>query len=558
MKWILKDENVLPEDIKKMDEELEAGYLLASVLVGREIKDSSEGKNYLATSNLFEDAYLLPDLKKALDRVKLAREKNEKTVVFGDYDADGITASAIMKKALEAYGIDAKVHIPDRFSEGYGMNKDAVKKLSEEGFSLIITVDCAISCVEEISYASSLGMDVIVTDHHNCPDVLPSCVALINPKRKDSLYPTSVLSGAGVAYKFAMALLGEDINDELIQLAAIGTIADVVDLTGENRGIVSKGIKAINEKPLPGIEALLMSASKSENIDVTSIAFLVSPRINCAGRMESPFLSYELLMERDREKAFLKADRLNKLNNERRAIEQKIYDEAVKTIKDEKYFEDEIIVVGGKNWHQGVVGIVAAKIAEAVHKPCILISYDSEGIGKGSGRSIEGFDIYSAIKSTENTLIKFGGHTMAAGIALEEKNEDAFRKAINSYACSFMTEDIKVRKLYIDARVHPSDITLKNLEKLSLLEPCGAGNSKPVFACLSTKIDYLKILSEGKHLKLRVQKDGVFLEAVGFGMGKTAEKLKNGMTAHIAGNLEINDYTGRPQMILKDILYKEE
>lgn len=554
-KWIFKDEKNDPVLTEKIARELDCGKLAASVLVSRGIKSAASAKEFLNPCEVWNDPYLLPDLARAVNRIKLAKERREKTAVFGDYDADGVTSSVIMTRVLSDFGLNVTTYLPDRIKDGYGMNKPAIDFMAENGISLIITVDCGISCVEEIAYAKRLGIDTVVTDHHKCPETLPECEAIVNPKRSDSLYPFKDLSGAGVAYKLSAALIGIDAVKPLVEFAAIGTVADVVSLTGENRLIVMDGLEKINSNPSPGIAALLKSASKTGKADSSCLAFIVSPRINCAGRMENPKAAYDLLTAYNIKEAEEKAKRLNELNSLRQATEQNIYREAVEIIKDKNLIEDEVIVVGKKGWHEGVIGIVAARVTEKTNKPCIVISYGDDGIGKGSGRSIEGFDLYEALSASKGSLVKFGGHSGAAGLSLKMSDEEIFRSKINTYASEVLTDEDRIKKIYIDARADLKDITVKNINVLSLFEPTGSGNTLPVFGLINVKILDMRLLSEGKHLKLVLEKDGFTLDAIGFNMGTVSKKLYTGKIIHAAGNIEINDYTKKPQLIIKDILY---
>lgn len=554
-KWIFKDEKNDSAIKIGLESELECGKLVASVLAARGIKSAAEAKEFLNPSEVWNDPYLLPDLSRAVNRIKLAKERKEKTAVFGDYDADGVTASVIMTKALSDFGLDVITYLPDRIQDGYGMNRQAIDIFKVEGISLIVTVDCGISCAEEIAYAKRLGIDTIVTDHHKCPEVLPECEALVNPKRSDSMYPFKDLSGAGVAYKLSCALIGKGASEYLLEFAAVGTVADVVSLTGENRMIVKDGLKKINSNPSLGIGALLSSASKKGNVDSTCLAFIISPRINCAGRMENPRVAYDLLTAMRKDEAEIKAKKLNELNRLRQMTEQNIYKEAVEIIKDNNLIDDEVIIVGKTGWHEGVIGIVAAKITEKTNKPCIVISYKDDGIGKGSGRSTESFDLYEALEDSKDCLIKFGGHFGAAGLSLKLSDEKKFRIKINTYAKEMLTDDDRIKKIYIDSKAEIKDISVENIKALSLLEPMGAGNTVPVFGFINVKITDMKLLSEGKHLKLVLEKDGYTLDAIGFNMGQISKKLYTGKIIHAAGSLEINDYTKKPQVIIKDILY---
>lgn len=553
-KWIFKDENSDPLLTKKLADSLGCGSLIAKVLQSIKMKDADEAKKFLFDSESENDPYLLPDMALAVNRLKIAVDGGEKVAVFGDYDADGITATAIMTTALKEFGLDTVKYIPDRFNDGYGMNKSAIDALAEKNVKLIVTVDCGIACAEEIKYAKTLGIDTIVTDHHNCPEKLPDCTAVINPKRSDSAYPFPELAGAGVAYKIASVLNCEN-KKRFAELAAIGTVADVVSLTGENRTIVKSGLETINSDPNFGLEALMLSSAKSNKVTSENIAFIIAPRINSAGRMDTPELAYELLTSRDKSEAYEKAQMLCKLNVKRQNTEKRIYSEAIEYIKEQGLLDDEVIVVGGQGWDSGVIGIVAARITEAAYKPSIVISYDGNGDGKASGRSIDGFNLYDALCDSGNCLEKFGGHAMAAGLSIKRENEAVFRKSVNEYASRIIKEEDRIRKIIIDAKAEPEDITVKNITELELLEPTGADNRTPVFAFINAKIADMRLLSEGKHLKLTLEKDGFGLDAIKFNVGSVAKKLYIGMKVHAAGNLAVNDYNGRPQLIIKDILY---
>ncbi len=552
--WIVKNKSVSNEAHKALMEELSCGYLLAAALSARGLDEPQKAETFLAMEDDFYDPFLMPDMDKALNRIKIAKARGETVAVYGDYDADGLTATVIMKQCLSAFGLTVCHYLPDRFSEGYGVNKEAIDSLCLKGVTLIITVDCGVSSVNEVAYARSKGIDTIVTDHHNCPEQLPEALAVINPKRLDSAYPFAQLAGAGVAYKVAAALLGEKAAYPYLEFAAIGTVADVVELVGENRIIVAKGLEIIRISPSPPVAALLMAASKITAVDASTISFLLAPRLNCAGRIAHAQKALDLL-EADEKTAPRFAEELNALNRKRQMTEQEIYKEALDIIRSEALYNDAVIVAAGRGWNLGVIGIAAAKITEAAYRPCILIAVDENGLGRGSGRSIEGFDLYDAIKSGADALIKFGGHALAAGISLYEDDIADFRQAINAYAKEHMTDDIRIKKVFVDAVIPPEAITVHNIEELSRLEPCGKGNEKPLFAFTNAKISDIRELSEGKHLKIVLSKGGMLLEAIAFGFGKAGKKLYKGMEIHVAGYLEINDYTGNAQMVVKDILY---
>ncbi len=555
VKWVVRGEDVANDTVYSLMNDLGCGYLLASVLCSRGITNASEAKKITEHKEIWHDPMMLPDIALAVNRIKNAKAGDELVAVFGDYDADGITATIIMQGCLEEYGIKTVKYIPDRADEGYGLNTNAIDKLKADGVKLIVTVDCGIASVNEINYAKKLGIDTIVTDHHNCPEVIPDCIAVVNPKRKNSLYPCKFLAGAGVAYKFACALIGIENAEKYLEFAAIGTVADVVEINDENRKIVTEGLKIINTQPSYGTNALLYAASKSE-ADSTTLAYIIGPRINCAGRMEKPDAAYELLHSKSAEVAESFAEKLSCLNKERQKCEQEIYEEAVSEIKRRNLQNDKVIIVGGKGWNPGVIGIAAAKITEKAYKPCILIAYGNDGIGRASGRSIDGFDLYEALKNCDEQLIKYGGHSLAAGLTIERDKEELFRKKMNDYAEKIMTEDSAIRKIFVDSVITPEVITVEGIRELSLLEPFGTGNEKPIFAIADAKIADMRELSDGKHLKLTLKKNDRVLDAIGFGQGPLAKKLYKGMSVYVSGNIEINDYNGQPQMIVRDILYK--
>ena len=555
VKWIIRDENIPLDKVIGLMNEIGCGYLLASVLCSRGYAESGKARELISGKEVWHDPMLLPDIALAINRIKSAKAKKELVAVYGDYDADGITATVIMQRCLEEFGVSTVKYIPDRGEEGYGLNKNAIEELKQKGVSLIVTVDCGIASIDEINFAFGLGIDTIVTDHHNCPEQLPRCTAVVNPKRKDSIYPFKNLAGAGVAYKFACALIGVENAENFLELAAIGTVADVVELIDENRKIVSEGLEIINKNPSPGINALLALSSVKE-ADSTSLAFVLSPRINCAGRIESPESAYRLLTAKTIEDADFCAKKLNELNRKRQLCEQEIYEQVVEEIKRRSLHNDDVIVAGGTGWNPGVIGIVAARITERANKPCVLITYDNDGIGRASGRSVEGFNLYEALKYCESVLVKYGGHALAAGLTIERDNEEKFRTMINNFAIKNSPPDISVKKVYIDTVIPIDAVNVENIEELKCLEPYGTGNEKPVFAITDAKISDIRELSEGKHLKFTVYKNSKYLDAIAFGYGALAKKLYNGMSVHVSGHIDINDYTGRGQMIVKDILYK--
>ncbi len=531
---------------------------LLRILLNRDIKTKDEIEKFLNPKiNDFFDPFLLKDMDKAVDRINKAIENKEKIAIYGDYDVDGVTASAILTLYLRERA-DIVNYIPKREGEGYGVNTDAILKLKSEGVTLIITVDCGITSVEEARYAKDLGIDLIVTDHHTCPDILPECLAVINPKRQDGNYPFSELCGAGVALKLVMAL-GEKNLDKYLAICAVGTVADIVPLISENRIIVSLGLLALRKNKLKQISCLSEIAGLSyENITSEDLGFVIGPRINAAGRMGSAFDALTLLLSEDDYEIAKKAEILNRKNLIRQETEQNIIKEAVNMAENELLKSNkDILVLWGENWHEGVIGIVSSKITDKYYKPSILLSL-SEDMAKGSGRSIKGFNIYDALKSQEHNLVKFGGHELAAGLSLKKENLARFKEEIEEYAKEYMKDKKFLPELFLDSELTVDDMNEEFLKLLSLLEPFGMGNLRPVLLIKDARIIKVMAFKEGKHLRISIEKEGKTVEAVGFNMGNFSEYLSPGDEIYIAATLEINEFRGirKFQLKIKDIKKK--
>ncbi|MDP4132906.1 MAG: single-stranded-DNA-specific exonuclease RecJ [Bacillota bacterium] len=553
--WIFLDEKTNRDNVSELAKKLGCSRLFAQILANRGIKSLEEASEFLKESDTqWGDPFLLPDMEKALNRIKYAIKNGEKITVYGDYDVDGITSCVIMASCLSRLGVCADVYIPNRITEGYGFNRAAIDNIKAKDTNLIISVDCGISSKADIEYARQLGIDVIVTDHHNCPDILPICSAVINPKIQGCIYPFKDLAGVGVTYKLACALLGIDSDSSFLELASLGTVADLVSLRGENRRIVKEGLTKINSGSNLGVKALLNSAKNGE-ITASALSYIIAPRINSAGRMDDPIVAYNLLSSEDFEEAQNIALKLEALNKDRQNEEHSIFEEAVAIIKEQELYRDDVIVVCKEGWNPGVIGIAASKITEKAYKPCIIVSYDENGNGKGSGRSIESFNLFDALKCCSDNLDHFGGHAQAAGVAFSKEQEPLFRGAINQYAKEHINDEMRIKKIYIETQVLPEDITVENINAINKLEPFGTDNPAPVFALVNVKIADMRILSEGKHLKFSLEKDGFYIDGIAFGFGYLSKKLYTGKKIHAAGELSINDYNGKPQLVIKDILY---
>lgn len=498
----------------------------------------------------------IKDMDKASTRINAAIDDFELICVFGDYDCDGVTATALLYSYLEARDANVIRYIPDRLSEGYGMSLDSVRRLAQMGVKLIVTVDNGVSALEETKLANELGMDVVVTDHHKVGDELPDAVAVVDPHREDCPSSFKEMSGVGVAFKLVCALEGGE-EDMLLaeygDLVALGTIGDVVALTDENRVMVSRGLRLINEDPRPGIYALMVSAGISDKVfNASSAAYTVCPRINAAGRMGSADKALELLLSADDESAGLIAEEINNMNALRQKTETDIFIQASTILeKNADIRNQRVIVVDGEGWHQGVVGIVAARITEKYGRPSIVISRDGEN-SRGSGRSIEGFSIYDAIESATDILDHFGGHTLAAGVSLKSENIAEFRRRVNEFAAD---KEMPFAIQRIDCRLHPDSVSLDMLNAMVLLEPFGAGNPQPVFGIFGVRIDDINGLSEGKHVRLSISKGSSRLNALWFGMPEKKFPYSKGSKVDIAVNLDRNFYNGeeRVSVIIKAV-----
>lgn len=539
-------------------ERLSVSPVIITLLYNRGITSDKEITTFLSKSmQTVHNPLLLPDMEKAADRIIRAIENNEKICIYGDYDVDGITSTVLLYKYLLAHGADVSYYIPDRISEGYGINIKAINKISKTGCKLIITVDCGITAVGETELAKAQGMDVIITDHHTCKDKIPNATAVINPKREDSKYPFSDLAGVGVAFKTVLALaikLGEDTKATFTKYApyaAIGTVADVVSLTDENRVITHRGILSAKENPSPGLAAL-MEISGINELSTGSVAYAIAPRINAAGRMGNANLAAELLICESKGAAAEIATELNTENQRRRVCEKNIMDEAEAMITaNPSLLSKPILVIGGEMWHQGVVGIVASRLSEKYCKPAILVSFE-DGMGHGSCRSVDGFNIFSALSHCDELLEKFGGHAMAAGLSIDEKKFSEFSDKINAYGAKNMPEDALTPTLNIDCTISAAELTERNINILSSLEPFGEGNNTPVFAIMGATVASAMQMGEGgAHLRLQLTKDGYNLSCVAFRMGGLYPHLTPGKSVNIAFTPEINTFGGRTSVQLR-------
>ncbi len=545
------------ELVDKIARKYSISKLIARILVKRNIIEDEKINVFLnPTRKDFYNPFLMPDMEKAVDRIIKAIENNEKIMIFGDYDVDGITSITVLKKFLLDRNANVSQYIPNRLFEGYGLNKDAIAKIVEDKFDLMITVDCGISGVEEVEYANSLGIETIVTDHHEPGEILPNAIAVVDAKRKDNFYPFNQLAGVGVVFKLIQAIsqrlnLEEKEYLKYLDLVCVGTISDIVPLVDENRVIAKLGLKLVEVTKNIGLKTLL-EVSGYKQIDSTTISFGIAPRINACGRMGHEQEALKLFLTEDANEAKEIALRLNEYNKERQEIEKRIFEEAVQDIENTDK-EKDVIVLGKENWHHGVIGIVSSKITDLYFKPSILICFE-EKVGKGSGRSVPGFDLYEALSNCNNHISRFGGHSMAVGITVEKDEFEDFKKDFEEYAQNSNIRDI-IPIIEIDETVNLKDINIRDIAELKLLEPFGEANKTPLFLCKNLKIHSIRALSEGKHLKLSLRDDNFWLDAIGFNQGHLTEEYRIGDKVDVVGSLEINRFNGREnvQINLKDL-----
>ena len=562
--WFYKNRGCDFNELTAFSEKFGIPPVISTVLFNRGIKDGEAARVFINKPlSSVNNPMDLPDAAEAAERIKKAILNKEKIVVYGDYDVDGITSTVLLYSYLKKKGAEVEYYIPDRVNEGYGINIMAINKIARGGAKLMITVDCGITAVGEVEFARTQNLDVIITDHHTCKDELPRAVAVVNPKRADSQYPFDALAGVGVVFKLVLALavlMGDSTKDvflEYVELAALGTIADVVSVSGENRVIIEHGLSVMRNGGNKGIRALLeVSGALLRPIDASSVAFSVSPRLNAAGRIGSADTAVRLLLSEDIDETKKIADELNDANRSRQETEHLIFEEAMdKVMKDVNFDKKKVIVLWGEGWHHGVIGIVASRISERFYKPCILISHEN-GVGKGSGRSIPGFNLFEALSECEEHLTNFGGHSQAAGLGINTGSLEDFEKAINKYADKVLSNDDLIPKVQIDCRIKPSTLSLGFAQALKKLEPYGMDNEKPVFSLLGAEILAIDTVgTDKKHLRMKVVAEGNQVSAIGFSMSEYAAFFKKGDLVDIAFSVDINVYHGTEslQIFLKDI-----
>ena len=549
--------NVKQPDMGAVNALVGAGYapLSAMVLACRGIENGSQAKKYLDCNAPLLDPFLMTDMDLAAGRVALAIEKGEKIAVFGDYDVDGITATCLLTDFLRRHGADCVSYIPGRLEEGYGLNAIALNQLHAEGVKLIVTVDCGITAVEEAKLCRELGMELVITDHHECKDTLPQAVAVVDPHRPDGGYPHKNLSGVGIAFKLAAALCGDQdaVLSDYADMVCLGTVADVMPLQGENRVFAARGLESLAHTRRPGIAALMEECGcDPKTVNSSSIGFMLAPRINAAGRMGQIDLALELFLTDDPQRASEVAKALCNLNRQRQAVESEIYQQAVSMLPNGR--PPEAIVLADESWHQGVVGIVASRIAEEYACPAFLICLDGDH-GKASSRSHGGFNLFASLTALSPLLESYGGHELAAGFTISRENIPEFRKQVCALAANFYQDDVPRTSLDIDCAIPPELLTISGIDSLRVLEPCGNGCPKPVLAMNNLTIERISMVGGGRHMRLRLRVGRQVFNAIYFSATPQSVSIAAGDVVDVAFNPQVNEYRGERtvQMNVLDI-----
>ena len=533
------------------------GYspLSAMVLASRGVENPQQARALLRCDGPLDDPFLMTDMALAAGRVAVAIENREKIAVFGDYDVDGITATCLLYEFLRSCGADCVTYIPGRMEEGYGLNPTAIRQLAAQGVKLIVTVDCGITAVAEAELCKEMGIDLVITDHHECKECLPDAVAVVDPHRPDCTYPHKTLSGVGVAFKLAAALCGsqEQVLDSYADMVCLGTVADVMLMQGENRVFVARGLEMMRTCPRLGIAALMAECGCApETVNAMSIGFMLAPRINAAGRMEKIELATELFLTDDEDRAAELAKALCDLNRQRQTVESEIYEQVTASLALEA--PPAAIVLKGETWHQGVAGIVASRIAEEYHCPTFLICMDGDH-GKASSRSYGGFNLFAALTELSPLLESYGGHELAAGFTIHRDRIDDFRREITRYAKEFFAQTDTRTELDVDCAVMPEVLTVAGIDSLKTLEPCGNGCPKPMLMMEKLQVERITMVGGGRHMRLRLRCGHYGFNAIYFSATPQTASVEPGDLVDVAFQPHVNEFRGERsvQMNVQDI-----
>jgi single-stranded-DNA-specific exonuclease len=560
--WLLPEPD--SADWSALANELSLPVLAVKLLAQRGFLTADAMRDFLAPRlEDLHDPMLLPDIGPAMDRIVRAIHGKERILVFGDYDVDGTTGTALLVRVLTTLDAQTGSYTPHRAREGYGLSETGIRQAKDEGYSLIVTTDCGTTDFPEIDLARSLGIDVVVTDHHETKDLLPAALAVINPKRSDSRYPFSELCGCGVAFKLAQAVcmrLGRpaELVHEHLDLVALATIADIVPLSGENRILAKHGLSQLGRTRKPGLQALLKVAGLAgRELNSYDVGFVLGPRINASGRMAEGASSVRLLLTEDPTEAMQLAQELNAANNQRRQVEENTTEQALRQVKERRLEQRNVLVLADETWHEGVIGIVASRIADRFYRPAIMIALDQDK-GKGSGRSIPGFHLHDALKACESQLLGFGGHKYAAGLTIDRSRLEAFDQSINDYAGKVLTPELLTRRLKAHAFAALEEVNPELLKALRRFEPFGPENPKPLFAALGLEVVGFPRKVGNDHLRFTVrEKKGCFLPAIAWGRAQDILHIETGKENHldILFQFDEHTYAGKTklQLVIKDM-----
>lgn len=548
-RWTLS--NISDEQaVQKLAQAISVSPTIARVLVARGVKTFEQAKQFFRPSLAdLHDPFLMDGMELAVERAMQAIENGEKMAIYGDYDVDGTNSAAMLYLFFKELGANVDFYIPDRFTEGYGVSTTGIDRLAASGVRLIITVDCGITAVEQVEYAGSLGLDVVICDHHEAGDRIPAAYAVLDPIKPGCPYPFKSLSGCGVGFKLMQGISTRRGDVESIypylDFVAIAAAADIVPLVGENRSLVAHGLRKLNDSPRPGLRGLLECAGiKRGNLGTAQIVFGIAPRVNAAGRLGDARRAVEMLIEEDEVRAFQRAQELESDNRSRRTIDEETFAEAQKLVE-RALLEGDVrsLVIHNPNWHPGVIGIVASRIVEKYYLPTVLLT-SVEGVAKGSARSIAGFDIHNALKQCEQHIEQFGGHKYAAGLSVREENIDPLRAALNKFALNQIDDEMLIPQIHVDSEVQLQELTSTFFHIIKQFAPFGPGNARPIFLARNAEVvGYPKIVGKD-HLKFRVRSGTGFTEAIAFGMGSRLAELNGGSRYDFVFNIEENEYRG--------------
>lgn len=544
------------KQIEKIKSTYNVSDIMAKLLISRDIEFKDIDMFLNGTIDDLYDPYDIKDMEKIVERIDIAIKRNEKICIYGDYDVDGITSITIMYKFLTKLGLDIMYYLPDRLVEGYGINNNALAEIKESGVTLIITVDCGITAIDEIEYAKKLGLDVCITDHHECTDKLPNAYAVVNPKRKDDKSKFKMLAGVGVAFKCLMAIskrynLPKESYLKYLDIVSIGTISDIVPLVGENRIISKYGLKMMEKTKNLGLKELLKIVNYKD-IDSMMVSFGMAPRINACGRMGNASAAVKLLLETDSQKAEKIAVELDELNQERKNVESLIFNQALELIEKENLENKNSIVLYNSSWHNGVIGIVASRLVNMYYKPVILLTKE-HGFIRGSGRCPAGFSLYDALGECKDLLIQFGGHELAAGLSIKEENIEAFIKKFEEVVES-RKETISEQIINIDSIISRRNLNAQIIKDIRFLKPYGQSNQVPIFLYKGLKVAAIRTIKDDKHLKLVLKDDRSLIDAVGFSLGARRDEIRIGDKIDVVANVELNSYNTPKtiQLVIQD------